>query len=278
MRLSISNIAWDTAEDEAIATLLRSHNVDAIDIAPGKYFPVPAEASKNDLLTVKTWWQERGIEIVGMQALLFGVSGVNVFGSPAVQHALLQHLASVCRVGAGIGATRLVFGSPKNRDRTGLDDEQALDAGTRFFRRLGDIAADHGVIVCLEPNPVHYGANFMVNSLETLTVVKRVDHPAIRMQLDSGALTLNEEDPAASIRECAPFIGHVHASEPRLVPLGDANCPHAIVADAIRQHLPQHIVTIEMLATSNEPHLNSIERAVAVAAQHYAPPISRARG
>ncbi|KXU90938.1 xylose isomerase [Paraburkholderia monticola] len=271
MRLSISNIAWDTVEDEAVATLLQSRNVNAIDIAPGKYFPVAANASKDDLIAVKSWWAERGIQIVGMQALLFGLSGVNVFGTPAVQDALLQHLKGVCRVGAGIGATRLVFGSPKNRDRSGLDDEQALDIGTRFFRRLGDIAADHDVIVCLEPNPVHYGANFMVNSLETRTVVECVDHPAIRMQLDSGALAMNDEDPAATIRECASLIGHVHASEPGLIPLGDANCPHAMVADAIREHLPGHIVTVEMVATSNEPHLRSIERALRVATQHYGP-------
>jgi len=39
MRLAISNIAWDTAEDEAIVTLLQRFGVDAIDIAPGKYLP-----------------------------------------------------------------------------------------------------------------------------------------------------------------------------------------------------------------------------------------------
>ena len=45
MRLAISNIAWDTSEDEAIAKLLRQYRVDAIDIAPGKYFPDPGKAS-----------------------------------------------------------------------------------------------------------------------------------------------------------------------------------------------------------------------------------------
>ena len=35
MRVAISNIAWDPAEDEDVARLLQRHHVDAIDVAPG---------------------------------------------------------------------------------------------------------------------------------------------------------------------------------------------------------------------------------------------------
>ena len=38
MRLAISNIAWDVSEDENIARLLNRSGVDAIDVAPAKYF------------------------------------------------------------------------------------------------------------------------------------------------------------------------------------------------------------------------------------------------
>jgi len=82
MRLAISNIAWDITEDEAVAALLQRHQVDAIDIAPGKYFPQPGKATAAEIGAVKSWWAERGIEITGMQALLFGTTGLNVFGSP----------------------------------------------------------------------------------------------------------------------------------------------------------------------------------------------------
>lgn len=132
MRLAISNIAWDINEDEAVATLLQRFAVDAIDIAPGKYFPEPAKATNEDIAQVKDWWAERGIEITGMQALLFGTTGLNVFGSVESQAALLTHLAAICRIGAGLGATRVVFGSPKNRDRSGLNDQEALDVAIPF--------------------------------------------------------------------------------------------------------------------------------------------------
>lgn len=275
MRLAISNIAWDIAEDEAVAALLRRYQVDAIDIAPGKYFPQPAKATAAEMGRVKDWWATRGVEITGMQALLFGTTGLNVFGAPESQDAMLQHLDAVCRIGAGLGATRVVFGSPKNRDRSGLSDVETLATAVSFFRRLGDIAASHGVMICLEPNPTCYGANFMTTSGETAQVVAQIAHPAIRMQFDTGALTINEEDPVTVLKGCAGLIGHIHASEPNLVPLGDGDTDHPKMVEALTLSLPNHLVTIEMVATQNEPHLVSIERALGVAVQHYRSNASR---
>ena len=194
MRLAISNIAWDIPEDEAVAALLKRYAIDAIDIAPGKYFPLPNEATTEQIEAVKSWWAERGIEITGMQALLFGTTGLNVFGSPESQAALLLHLEGVCRIGGVLGATRIVFGSPKNRDRSLLDDADTATVARQFFRQLGDVAARHGVTICLEPNPSCYGANFMTTSVETAGVVRLVDHPSIGMQFDTGALAINGED------------------------------------------------------------------------------------
>jgi D-psicose/D-tagatose/L-ribulose 3-epimerase len=269
MRLAISNIAWDISEDEDIAKLLKQYGIDAIDIAPGKYFPVPAKATDEEIARVKNWWAIRGIEITGMQALLFGTSGLNVFGPQESQETLLQHLFAVCRIGAGLGATRVVFGSPKNRDRTGLNDVQVMEIAIPFFNHLGDVAQSYGVTICLEPNPPCYGANFMTTSAETAEVVKQITHPAIRMQLDTGALAINTEEPFEVLQNSSMLIGHIHASEPDLVPLGDGATNHAAMAAAVLQQLPGHVVSIEMLATKNEPHRVSIERALRVAIQHY---------
>lgn len=269
MRLSISNIAWDVPEDEAVAALLRRYRIDAIDIAPGKYFPDPEAASAAQIARVKDEWAQRGMDIVGMQALLFGTTGLNMFGPRDVQDAMLRRLGAVCRIAAGLGAGRLVFGSPKNRDRSGLDDAQTLDAAMPFFRRLGDIAQSHGVTICLEPNPPCYGANFMTTHAATAAVVRAVAHGAIGMQMDTGALTLAGETAAAVLRADAALIGHIHASEPDLVTLGDGGTDHAAAAAAIGERLPRHIVAIEMAAAKDEPHLAAIERALTVAMRCY---------
>ena len=269
MRLAISNIAWDVFEDDAVVSLLNHHQVDAIDIAPNKYFSDPALASDVDIAMVKSWWNTRGIEITGMQALMFGTTGLNLFGPPAVQIKMLDHLAGICRIGSALGSTRLVFGSPRNRDRQGLSDAQSLDISCEFFRKLGDIAAAEGVIICLEPNPECYGANYMTNGLDTSEVTRQIAHPAIYMQFDVGALTINRENPVTVLAANTDIIGHIHASEPHLVPLGDGGADHGYIAVAIRHYLPNHIVSIEMITTQDEPHLQAIGRALTVAERHY---------
>lgn len=262
MRIGISNIAWDVSEDIEIATLLQRYGVDAVDIAPGKYFPEPAKASDDDIARVRAWWADYGIEMTGMQALLFGTSGLNVFGDEQSRSALLSHLEAVCRIGAGLGATRIVFGSPKNRDRNGLSDVEAMAIALPFFRRLGDIAQAWQVIICLEPNPVCYGANFMTTADETAEVVRQVSHPCIKMQFDTGALTINGEEPMQVLQAYGPLIGHIHASERDLLTLGDGDTQHHQMAAALMQVLPNHLVTIEMVASKTESHVLAVERAL----------------
>ena len=204
-----------------------------------------------------------------MQALLFATTGLNLFGTNETQSAMLDHLVAVCRIGAGLGAVKLVFGSPRNRDRSALADDEARKIAIAFFRRLGDIATQQGVVVCLEPTPTCYGANFMINSADTARIVTAVAHPTIRMQLDTGALTINCEDTRQVIKTYAALIGHVHASEPDLVSLGDGGTDHALVAETLRAYLPEQVVTIEMLPAKNEPNLAAMERALIVAIRHY---------
>ncbi|MBC7458994.1 MAG: sugar phosphate isomerase/epimerase [Bdellovibrionaceae bacterium] len=269
MRLSISNLAWDPNEDECIAGILKSNKVDAIDVASGKYFPHPKQTTQTEIARVKNWWAAHAIQITGMQALLFGTTGLNVFGSKKSQEDMLNHLQEICRIGNGLGAKHLVFGSPKNRDCAGLSEAQTKDTAHDFFNKLGDIANNHNVIICLEPNPTLYGSNFMINSVETAKVVRDVNHPGIKMQLDVGAITINKEYPNV-IADYVSLIGHIHASEPHLIPLGDyAGSEHELMGNLINRLLPDHTIAIEMLATKDEPHPTSIERAIRTARKFY---------
>jgi D-psicose/D-tagatose/L-ribulose 3-epimerase len=262
MRISISNIAWDTKEDEAVSAILQRHHVDAIDIAPGKYFDDFAMATPKQIEKVRHWWGERGIEIIGMQSLLYGIQGLNLFDNTDVQQWMLSHVSHVCRIGNGLNARRLVFGAPRNRDRTGLTDDEAFEIATLFFSRLADIAQQHEVIICLEPIPECYGSNFMTTSQEAASVVKAVSHPALKMQFDTGALCINGERPTTVCAQFHHLIGHVHVSDPQLVPVGTGATDHYQAAVALREYLPDAPVSIEMLTTSVDDPLAAVEKSV----------------
>ncbi len=268
MRLSISNLAWDPIEDPSVAALLAAHGVDAIDVAPSKYFPDFAEANPSDLARVRRWWTDHGVEIIGMQALLFGTQGLNLFGDQSSREQMLNHLGHACRIAEGLGARFLVFGSPRNRDRSGLEEAAVMARARDFFRMLGEIAANHNTVVCLEPNPLAYGANFMTDSPSTAAVVRAVDHPAIRMQLDVGAMTVNEERASAVLEAEGALVAHIHVSEPGLALLGDCGTDHGPIASAIRRHCQDRIVTIEMLA-DEDGRTERVDRALAFASRWY---------
>lgn len=267
MLLSVSNIAWELPEEDAVAGLLADAGVDRVDVAPGKYFADPRAATEADIAAVRRLWCDRGFSVAGMQALLFGTSGLNLFDDP--HGAMFDRLAAVCRIGGGLGAGALTFGSPRQRDRGELDDGQVERIATDFFGRLGDVAAAHGTAICLEPNPAPYGCNFLTGSGEVAGFVRRLGHPAVRMQLDVGAIALNGEDPAAVVEDAASVIGHVHASEPMLATLGDGDAPHEAVAAALARLRPELTVTIEMAASAKEPRLDAVRRAVALASRVY---------
>ncbi|CAM3901545.1 3-dehydroshikimate dehydratase [Vibrio aerogenes CECT 7868] len=260
--ISISNIAWDIAIDHDIASLMHTHDVSYIDIAPPKYFPEPALVTDQSLDEVRQYWQKKNISPLGMQSLLFGTQGLNVFAGEEVQEKMLAHLGHICRIGDGLGARKLVFGSPRNRDRSHLNDADTSCIARHFFRSLGDIAKQHDVTICLEPNPVCYHANFMTDSLETAQVVAAIDHPNIRMQLDVGAMCINQESPDEVLQQVAPWVHHIHISEPQLAPLNQDNRYHLQAAKAIQRYLPDYPLAIEMLTSSRENALTEIEQAV----------------
>lgn len=269
MRISISSLAWDPLEDGEVAGMLNERSIDAIDLVPSKYFPLFPSAGPDEIARIRDWWARRGIEIIGMQSLLYGTSGLNVFGDESSRDSLLAHLVKVFRIAHGLGASRLVFGSPKNRDRTGLDDERTMSLAVEFFRRAGDAAAEHDAILCLEPNPPRYGANFMIDSFETHRVVEAVGHNHIRMQLDSGAMAINGEDPEFVVPECADVAGHVHASEPDLVALGSGSGIHDKYAKALKAYMGGSIVSIEMLPAKEGDRLSAIRGALDFALAKY---------
>jgi sugar phosphate isomerase/epimerase len=102
----------------------------------------------------------------------------------------------------------------------------------------------------------------MTSSAETAAVVEAVAHSAIMMQFDTGALSINGETPSTICSEFRNLIGHVHASEPQLVPVGTGATEHAAFAAALHEFLPDAPVTIEMLTNSTDDPMAAVEASV----------------
>jgi D-psicose/D-tagatose/L-ribulose 3-epimerase len=263
--LSVSNIAWDPHQDAQVREVLTASPVRLIDVAPGKIFDDPLSVSQWEASDFVSQWGASGFKFFGMQSLLFGTKGFNVFGNTGVQDRMLAYLDGICRLGDLLGVRRLVFGSPKNRDRSGIDHNDSLVIAERFFKELAIRALHHGVVVCLEPNPPSYGCNFLTDTLSAAEFVARVNHPGLALQLDAGAAACAGEDVDLLLREHGELVGHVHLSRPNLVPLEKDDDILAVFAHAVQGHLPGIPVTIETLPSASADNLASLAQSIRVA-------------
>lgn len=259
--LSISNIAWNIESDDEVAEILGAMGITYIDIAPSKYFRNFFEVKFEDVEGLRKKWESRGIQIYGMQSLLYGCQHLNLFSGHSDREQMLSHLRRVCEISSMLGAKYLTFGSPKNRLIEDQQEEEVQDIALDFFFKLGQVAKENGVMVCIEPNPEAYGANFLTTTGEAYQFVKRLDHSNIKLQFDTGTAILNDE---GVINEFSIFyLGHVHASTPFLLPIDVDN--KISVLKKIKGCLPipeEKVVSIEMLTNNKGDKKQLITEAI----------------
>jgi sugar phosphate isomerase/epimerase len=265
IQLAASNIAWDPAEDGAVAVVLRQHGFTGVEIAPTKRWESPLEATKQEIADYRAAWEERGLKIVAMQALLFGRADLQLFGTATVRHALREYLTALIEMAHGLGAHALVFGSPKNRKRGKMPMDEATDIATEFFRDLGAVAASRGCAICIEPNPPVYDCDFITTTTEAVALCEKIGSRGVKVNGDVGAMTLVDDDVTATIAAAAQWLGHFHASEPSLAAVGDTEA-QVKAASALRSARYDGWVSVEMKAGGG---LSSITRAAESVAKRY---------
>ena len=269
MKLSVSNIAWAADREQEAAAILQNAGVRGLEVAPTMVWPRPTEAPPVALDAYRDRWLDRGVRIVATQALLFGRPDLILFGDEAARRCTGDYLLAMARVSARLGAGVMVFGSPGNRLRHGLGADIAMDVAVRFFLSLARGVADLGTSLCIEANAPAYGCDFLTTTAEAAELVRRVDHPGVRLQLDTSTMALNGEAYAAEIAAAAALLGHAHASEPHLVPFGSGGADHAAAAVALRQAGYARWVSVEMRARPDDRDLAAITAALRLARAKY---------
>jgi D-psicose/D-tagatose/L-ribulose 3-epimerase len=270
VKLAVSNIAWDPAEQDDVLAMLGDLGVLGIEVAPTKLWPDWEGAEPGSAAEWRHRFALKQFELPSMQAILFGKPELQVFGPEPVREATLDHIGRVAELAAALGAGPLVFGSPKNRDRGRFSPDEAFEVATGFFREAGRRCAPHGVWLCIEPLPEAYGSNFVNRWREAADLVQAVDEPGFGLHLDTGCIHLAGDDPAEAVRACQGTIRHFHVSEPHLVDLGQPAIDHRRVGEALREADYQGWISIEM-RRADDP-LRGIAEAVRLVTACYGSP------
>lgn len=247
-QVSVSNIAWPADADDVAIDLAAMLGFDGIEVAPTKIFSDLINASFHGARDYRMRIADKGLTIPALQAIMYGAIQCELFVSSTTRRALRSHLARIAELAGILGAHACVFGAPKLRDPGDLDEEQALNIAADFFAEVAPIFSNSGTCLAFEANAVQYNCRFITRTLDAVALVKRIGHPGVRVQLDTGTIFSMSESPAV-VREAAPYTVHFHASEPGLVPLGSAGSNHTSVAQVLENSDYRGWVSVEMAET-----------------------------
>ena len=267
MRLAVSNLAIPDSATAHDLAALPQRGVAGIEVAPTRIAPWDALTPPR-LAAYRGRMADAGLMVPSLQALLFGTEGLHLLRDPAAFDAMLAHLRHVARVGVALGAGIGVFGSPRNRQRGAMPAEAAWALARDRFAVLARAVAEEGFSLGLEPVPPVYGGDFLTVADEVIRMVAEVNHPGLRVHLDTGCVLLGGDAIATAIAAAGPALGHFHVAEPKLGPFRHPQAEHAAAAAALRRAGYDRWITIEMLEQPDGA-MEAVEAAVIFAQMTY---------
>jgi sugar phosphate isomerase/epimerase len=109
----------------------------------------------------------------------------------------------------------------------------------------------------------------LLNTVEVLNFVKKINHPFVQLNLDTGILTLNNEKIEQSIKQAFPFLTHFHISEPYLDLVNENGIiAHNKIAKILKKLKYKNYCSIEMKAFSSN-NLRNIKRSLSFVSKIY---------
>ena len=254
MKISISNIAWGSEQDENILSFLKDNNISGLEIAPTRLVQeTPYSNVEKSVEIVKEINSKYNLEISSMQSILFGKTE-NLFGRIEEREEIIQYLKKAVLYAKSINCKNLVFGCPKNRI---MEDEYQYQMAIDIFKELGDFAYENGTRINMEPNPAIYGTNFLNTTKEAIQFVKDCNTKGLGVNLDIGTIIANKEN-IEGLTGNIKNINHVHISEPNLAIIEKRDI-HIKLINLLKNEEYDGYISIEM---KNQNDINIVKQII----------------
>lgn len=264
--LAISNLAWPDAQfDEAISLVQRA-GFTGVEVAPTKIAPWD-DIDTDGMRAYRDKLAAANLRPSSLQAIFFGKPQAQLLGDAEAFAAMKEHVALIGTIAEALGAGIAVFGAPRNRNRGEMTRDDAVSLAAERLAQLGTIAERHGLILAMEPVPANYGSDFLTSWRDVFDLVTSLDHPAVRLHLDTGCVALAGDDIAEAIRLGSPVLAHFHAAQPQIGSFDDPLPQHAIAGRELAGIRYDKWVSIEMLEQPDWRH--AVMRAAEVVKAHY---------
>ena len=237
---------WSLAE---ACRLAADAGYDGIEIAPFTLGDSVEDIAPAERERLRATAAGHGLEIVGLHWLLAKPEGLHLNSAdPAVRSRTVDYLAAEIDFCADLGGTRMIVGSPNQRNVPGHETyDQVWERAVAVFGGLAGRAVERGVVLCIEPLST-LETDFITAASDARRMVQAVDHPAFRMVLDVKAMSGDTDgEPIPDIiRKSAEWLEHFHANDPNLQGPGFGDVDFRPIAAALREVGYDGYVSVEV--------------------------------
>lgn len=242
---------WQLEEVFAYTAKLGFH---AVEIAPFTLANSVRDISTDQRRQIRDLAARKGIEIAGIHWVLVKPEGLYInHPDQIIREQTADYFCDLVNFCADIGGTRMVVGSPKQRNvLPGVSAEQARSWAIDTFRGAVAQAAACGVTICFEPlGPAE--TNFINTAAEAIDFVRQIPSLHFQIILDVKAMSSENKPIPQIIRQAWPHFAHFHANDPNLKGPGFGDTDFTPIAAALKEVGYNGFVSVEVFNFEDGP-------------------------
>ncbi len=215
MKYAICNETFEGWEHARICGRIAELGYGGLEIAPFTLAPRITDVTAEQRSKLRKEAEAAGVQIIGLHWLLAKTEGFHLTSADvAVRKRTGEYFAELARAAAELGGNILVLGSPLQRNLApGMTLAQAEHHAADTITYCLPTLEETGVYLCLEPlTPAE--TNFWNTASDAVHMIRRLDHPNVKLHLDVKAMSAEAVPAADVIRANVADTGHFHANDP----------------------------------------------------------------
>jgi len=254
MKFGMCNEFCEDWDFERVCRLAAETGYDGVEVAPFTISDSVLDVGPAQRFELRRTAAAHGLEIIGLHWLLVKPEGLHLNSPDAqVRRRTLDYLKAEVDFCADLGGSRMIIGSPKQRNVPQHETYgQVWERSVAAFRELAQYAEGRGVCLCIEPLGAEE-TNFITTAAEARRLVEAVGRPAFAMMLDVKAMCQDEEPIVDIIRSSAPYLKHFHANDANRLWPGSGETDFRPIAAALREVGYDGYVSVEVFDFSAGP-------------------------
>ena len=256
MKFGICNEIFKGWSLEDTFAFAKKAGYDQVEIAPFTIAKYVTDISAAERVRIRDLAETTGIGISGLHWVLVQAEGMYLtHPDAAVRERTARYFVDLVDCCADLGGTRIVVGSPKQRNiMEGVTFEQAWGWATEVFRPAVKRAEERGVVICFEPLAPSE-TNFVNTAAEGRRFAAQFASRAMSIILDVKAMSSEPSAIPQIIRESAGKFEYFHANDPNLKGPGFGEMDFVPIAAALREAGYDGTVSVEVFNFDEGPEV-----------------------